>query len=96
MTVTATYEGSEIARSEHTVVVEGNHYFPAGDVKDGVLEPSATHTNCPWKGEASYYDVVVGEHRNPDAAWYYPSPKDAAKEITDHVAFWNGVSVTEG
>jgi uncharacterized protein (DUF427 family) len=96
MTVTATYEGTEIARSDRTVVVEGNHYFPAEDVVSGVLEPSATHTVCPWKGEASYYDVVVGDDRNPDAAWYYPTPKDAAKEITDRVAFWKGISVTEG
>jgi uncharacterized protein (DUF427 family) len=96
MTVTATYEGTEIARSEHTVVVEGNHYFPPGDVKDGVLQPSDTHSICPWKGEASYYDVVVGDHRNADAAWYYPAPKDAAKEIIDRVAFWKGVEVSEG
>jgi uncharacterized protein (DUF427 family) len=95
MTVTATYGGSEIARSDSTVVVEGNHYFPLGDVKDGVLVPSGTHTTCPWKGEASYYDVVVGEDRNPDAAWYYPEPKEAAKEILDRVAFWKGVEVSE-
>src|ERR1700685_1322678 len=93
MTVTAIYEGIEIARSDQTVVVEGNHYFPAEDVKDGTLQPSATHTVCPWKGEASYYDVVVGEKRNPDAAWYYPAPKDAAKEIANRVAFWKGVTV---
>jgi uncharacterized protein (DUF427 family) len=96
MSVTATYEGIEIARSDDTVVVEGNHYFPAEDVKAGVLESSATHTTCPWKGVASYYDVVVGGHRNPDAAWYYPAPKDAAKEITDRVAFWKGILVKEG
>jgi uncharacterized protein (DUF427 family) len=96
MTVTATYEGTEIARSDRTVVVEGNHYFPAEDVADGVLEPSAIHTVCPWKGEASYYDVVVGDRRNPDAAWYYPTPKEAAKEITDRVAFWKGIAVSEG
>jgi uncharacterized protein (DUF427 family) len=95
MTVTATYEGTEIARSDRTVVVEGNHYFPAEDVLAGVLVPSSTHTTCPWKGVASYYDVVVGERRNPDAAWYYPSPKEAAKEITDRVAFWKGVAVSE-
>jgi uncharacterized protein (DUF427 family) len=95
MTVTATYEGNVIARSDRTVVVEGNHYFPAEDVSEGVLEPSATHTICPWKGEASYYDVVVGSHRNADAAWYYPTPKDAAKEITDRVAFWKGIEVSE-
>jgi uncharacterized protein (DUF427 family) len=95
MTVTATYEGTEIARSDHTVVVEGNHYFPAEDVLKGVLQASDTQSLCPWKGTASYYDVVVGEHRNPDAAWDYPTPKDAAKEITDLVAFWKGVEVLE-
>jgi uncharacterized protein (DUF427 family) len=95
MTVTATYEGTEIARSDRTVVVEGNHYFPAEDVLAGILEPSDTHTICSWKGEASYYDVVVGEHRNRDAAWFYPTPKDAAKEITDRVAFWKGIAVGE-
>jgi len=96
MTVTATYEGTEIARSDRTVVVEGNHYFPVEDVLEGTLQPSDTHSVCPWKGTASYYDVVVGEKRNPDAAWYYPAPKDAAKEIADRVAFWKGVTVAEG
>jgi uncharacterized protein (DUF427 family) len=96
MTVTATYEGTEIARSDRTIVVEGNHYFPLEDVTEGVLQATDTHTTCPWKGVASYYDVVVGERRNPDAAWYYPAPKDAAKEIVDRVAFWKGVAVTEG
>ena len=95
MTVIATYEGVEIARSDRTVVVEGNHYFPAEDVAPGVLQPSGTHTTCSWKGEASYYDVVVGEHRNHDAAWFYPAPKDAAKDVTDRIAFWKGIRVTE-
>jgi uncharacterized protein (DUF427 family) len=95
MTVTATYEGIEIARSDRTVIVEGNHYFPAEDVTAGVLKASKTHTTCPWKGVASYYDVVVGEYRNPDAAWYYPTHKEAAKEITDRVAFWKGILVDE-
>jgi uncharacterized protein (DUF427 family) len=95
MTVTATYEGTEIARSDHTIVVEGNHYFPADDVRADILQPSATHSICPWKGEASYYDVVVGEHRNADAAWYYPSPKEAAQEIANRVAFWKGITVAE-
>jgi uncharacterized protein (DUF427 family) len=95
MTVIATYEGTEIARSDDTVVVEGNHYFPAHDIVDGVLQPSGSHTICSWKGEASYFDVVVGEHRNPDAAWYYTTPKDAAKEIADRVAFWRGVTVSQ-
>jgi uncharacterized protein (DUF427 family) len=95
MTVTAIYEGTEIARSDRTVVVEGNHYFPLEDVTAGVLEPTGTRTTCPWKGDASYYDVVVGDHRNADAAWYYPTPKEAAKEITDRVAFWKGVEVSQ-
>lgn len=95
MTVTATYAGTEIARSDATIVVEGNHYFPTEDVKDGVLLSSDTHTTCPWKGEASYYDVVVGDQRNADAAWYYPAPKEAAKEIIDRVAFWKGVVVAD-
>ena len=75
MTVTATYEGTEIARSDRTVVVEGNHYFPAEDVLEGTLQPSDTHSVCPWKGEASYYDVVVGEKRNPDAGVVLPGPQ---------------------
>lgn len=94
MTATATWNGSVIAKSDRTVIVEGNHYFPVEDVADGVLTPSDTHTTCPWKGIASYYDVVVGGDRNPDAAWYYPEPKEAAKEITGRVAFWKGVEVS--
>ncbi|HEY3842365.1 MAG TPA: DUF427 domain-containing protein [Acidimicrobiales bacterium] len=94
MTVTATYNGTEIARSDRTVVVEGNHYFPVEDVTEGILEPSDTHTTCPWKGEASYYDVAVKGERDADAAWYYPAPKEAAKEILDRVAFWKDVVVT--
>ncbi|HWE54579.1 MAG TPA: DUF427 domain-containing protein [Acidimicrobiales bacterium] len=93
MTATATWNGTIIAKSDRTVVVEGNHYFPVEDVADGILTPSDTHTVCPWKGTASYYDVVVGGDRNSDAAWYYPEPKDAAKEITGRVAFWKGVEV---
>jgi uncharacterized protein (DUF427 family) len=96
MTVTATYLGTEIAKSDRTVVVEGNHYFPLEDVRAGILQPSDSHTTCPWKGEASYYDVVLGDGRNADAAWYYPAPKEAAQEIIDRVAFWKGVEVTEG
>ncbi len=90
---TATWNGEVIAQSDETVVVEGNHYFPLAAVRDGVLVESDTHTVCPWKGTASYYSVVVGGETNSDAAWYYPEPKDAAKEITDHVAFWKGVTV---
>ena len=95
MTVQATWQGTVLASSDRTVVVEGNHYFPPSDVRQSHLSPSATHTTCPWKGVASYYDVVVDGVRNADAAWYYPSPKDAAVEILDHVAFWKGVEVAE-
>ena len=84
-----------MAESDDTVVVEGNHYFPEADVRTEYFEPSQTHSICPWKGEASYRSVVVDGQRNEDAAWYYPEPKDAAKEISDRVAFWNGVEVTE-
>jgi uncharacterized protein (DUF427 family) len=95
MTIRATWNGTVLAESDDTVVVEGNHYFPASDVRAEYFEPSATHTTCPWKGEASYRSVVVDGKRNDDAAWYYPAPKDAAKEITDRVAFWKGVTVEE-
>jgi uncharacterized protein (DUF427 family) len=92
---TATWNGAVIARSDATVVVEGNHYFPPDAVVAGHLEPVDRTTVCPWKGTASYYDVVVDGERNPAAAWYYPSPRDAASEIKDHVAFWNGVEVSD-
>ena len=95
MKIRATWNGAVLAESDRTVIVEGNHYFPPEDVRDEYFEPSGSHTICPWKGEASYYDVVLGERRNPDAAWYYPNPEDAAKEITDRVAFWKGVTVEE-
>ena len=96
MTVTAHWNGAEIARSDDTVVVEGNHYFPREAVNAAVLEPSATTTHCPWKGDASYHTLVVDGARNPDAAWYYADPKDAAAEIRDRIAFWKGVEVREG
>jgi uncharacterized protein (DUF427 family) len=89
----ATWNGVVLAESDHTVVVEGNHYFPHEDAHFDYLEPSSHHTVCPWKGAASYYDAVVDGERNRDAAWYYPSPSSAAAEIKDHVAFWHGVSV---
>ena len=89
----ATWKGAVLAESDDTVVVEGNHYFPAESIRREHFKESATHTTCPWKGLASYYDVVVGGEVNADAAWYYPEPKDAAKEIKDRVAFWRGVRV---
>ena len=89
----ATWKGAVLAESDDTVVVEGNHYFPADSIRREHFRESETHTVCPWKGTASYYDVIVGGDVNRDAAWYYPQPKDAAKEIKDRVAFWHGVKV---
>jgi uncharacterized protein (DUF427 family) len=89
----ATWNGTVIAESEATVVVEGNHYFPADSIKREYLEASDTHTVCPWKGTASYYSLKIGDATNRDAAWYYPEPKAAASEIKDRVAFWRGVTV---
>ncbi len=90
----ATWNGTVIAESDATIVVEGNHYFPAASLKMEHFQPSATHTVCGWKGTASYYTVEVEGEQNPDAAWYYPTPEDAAKNIAGYVAFWKGVSVT--
>jgi uncharacterized protein (DUF427 family) len=92
----AKWNGQIIARSDDTVVVEGNHYFPRDAVEDGVLEDSATTSFCPWKGTASYYSVAAGGAVNRDAAWYYPDPKEKAQHIKGRVAFWKGVEVTEG
>ena len=89
----ATWNNAVIAESNDTVVVEGNHYFPPESVNKEYFQQSNTHTICPWKGEASYYNVVVNGETNKDAAWYYPEPKEAAAEIKDRVAFWRGVKV---
>jgi len=89
----ATWKGAVLAESEECVVVEGNQYFPSGAVLREYLRPSATHTTCPWKGVASYYDVVVDGETNRDAAWYYEAPKPAAAEIRGRIAFWRGVRV---
>ena len=90
----ATWNETLIAESDDTVVVEGNHYFRDADVDPAHLRASTTHTVCPWKGTASYYDVIVGDAVNTDAAWYYPTPKDAAKQIAGRIAFWKAVKVT--
>ena len=82
-----------VAESDRTVVVEGNHYFPREAVKAEFLVPSETTSVCPWKGTASYYSLEVGDKRNADAAWFYADPKDTARHIVDHVAFWKGVIV---
>ena len=84
-----------IAESDETVVVEGNHYFPPASIAPDVLVESDTTTVCPWKGTASYYSLSVNGQENPDAAWYYPEPKDAAAQIKDHVAFWRGVTIED-
>ena len=89
----ATWKGAVLAESDDTVVVEGNHYFPADSIKREHFRESETHTVCPWKGTASYYDVVVGGEVNRDAAWYYPETKEAAKQVEGRVAFWRGVRV---
>jgi uncharacterized protein (DUF427 family) len=91
----AVWNGQVIAESDQTVVVEGNHYFPPDSVHSEYFVSSDTHTTCGWKGVASYYDVVVGELTNKDAAWYYPAPKEAAKNVEGYVAFWRGVQVTD-
>lgn len=89
----AIWNGAVIAESEDTVVVEGNHYFPPDSVNRDYLQDSQTQTTCPWKGEASYYHVMVNGELNADAAWYYPDPKSKASHIKDHLAFWHGVEV---
>lgn len=91
----AIWNGKVIAESDDTVVVEGNHYFPREAVDDTVLVDSETRTTCPWKGQASYYSLAVDGESNRDAAWYYPTPKKAAGQIEDRIAFWHGVTVTD-
>jgi uncharacterized protein (DUF427 family) len=89
----AIWNNAIIAESNETIVVEGNHYFPPSAIKSEHFQPSETHTTCGWKGQASYYNVLVNGEVNKDAAWYYPQTKDAAKNIEGYVAFWKGVKV---
>ena len=91
----AIWNGKVIAESNKTFNIENNRYFPPDSVKREYLRSSGTHTVCPWKGNASYYDVVVDGKVNEDAAWYYPEPRSAAKQIKNYVAFWNGVQIVE-
>ncbi|GAA0892225.1 DUF427 domain-containing protein [Fulvivirga kasyanovii] len=91
----AIWNGETIAESDDTIVIEGNHYFPAEAVKKEFLKKSETNTVCPWKGTASYYTLEVNDDTNKDAAWYYPEAKEAAKPIEGRVAFWKGVEVVE-
>lgn len=89
----ATWQGTVLAESDRCEVVEGNLYFPPDAINQDYFQPSDTHTTCGWKGVASYYTIVVEGQINPDAAWYYPEPKAAAKQIAGYVAFWRGVKV---
>ena len=91
----AVWEGIVLAESDKTIEVEGNQYFPAESVKKEYFKPNHHHTVCPWKGTASYYDIVVNGKTNPDAAWYYPEPNKAANQIRNYVAFWRGVDVQQ-
>jgi uncharacterized protein (DUF427 family) len=89
----AIWNGEVLAESDETIVVEGNHYFPPEAIKEEYFQENSAHTVCPWKGSANYYDVVVNGDVNGGAAWYYPAPKPAAKNIEGYVAFWRGVRV---
>lgn len=89
----ATWNGVVVAESDHTEIVEGNHYFPRDTIKSEYFTRTTHTTVCPWKGTASYYTLSVGGETNDNAAWTYENPKDAAPNIKDHVAFWRGVEV---
>lgn len=90
----ATWNGTVIAESDATIEIEGNHYFPPSSLRREFFTASETHTTCPWKGLASYFTIAVNGQTNKDAAWYYPEPKEKAKQIKDYVAFWRGVEIT--
>lgn len=91
----AIWKDTVLARSDDTVVVEGNHYFPADALNQEYFRPSDHHSVCPWKGTASYYDVVVGDEVNAQSAWYYPQRKEAAAQIAGRVAFWRGIQIVD-
>ena len=91
----AIWENVILAESNATIVVEGNHYFPPDSINKNYFKDSNTQSSCPWKGLASYYNLVVDGKVNQDAAWYYPDPKSAAGNIKNYVAFWKGVEVVE-
>ena len=91
----AIWKDTVMAESNETILIEGNHYFPPDSIIKEYFRESSTHTTCPWKGEASYYDIVFNQEVNTDSAWYYPELKEAAKQIKGYVAFWKGVEVKE-
>ena len=91
----ATWNGALIAESDDTVLVEGNHYFPESALNRDFVTFSNHKTSCPWKGQASYYSLLVNGEMNTDAAWYYAEPKSGAESIKGHVAFWKGVKIED-
>jgi uncharacterized protein (DUF427 family) len=91
----AIWNNQILAESDNTIELEGNHYFPPRSINPQNFEKSQTNTVCGWKGTASYYNIKVDGKTNPDAAWYYPEPKDAAINIKDYIAFWRGVEITK-
>ncbi len=93
--VRAIWNDTVIAESDNCEIVEENYYFPPEDVNKGYFQESDTQSTCPWKGQAHYYNIVVNEEINEDAAWYYPDPKPAAKKIKGYIAFWKGISIEE-
>jgi len=90
----ATWNNTVIAESNDTKIVENNHYFPQDSIIEEYFTPSDSHTRCPWKGQASYFNIEVEGEVNKDAAWYYPQTSHAAKPIENYVAFWKGIKVT--
>ncbi len=96
----ASWNGQIIAQSDNTILIEGNHYFPKDDVKIDFMANSDMHTTCPWKGEASYYDLHVDGEINQGSAWFYAEPKQSAIDIvgqdfSNYVAFWRGVEIRD-
>ncbi len=91
----AIWNDQTLAECDDTVVVEGNHYFSLESINEEFFEASDHQSDCPWKGTAHYYDIVVNGERNKNAAWFYPETKDAANNIKGRIAFWHGVDVSE-
>jgi len=91
----AIWKNEIVAESDTTLIVEDNHYFPFDSLNMKYFISSETTSHCPWKGDASYYSIVVNDDKNEDAAWYYQTPKSKAQEIKDHVAFWRGVEIVK-
>jgi len=91
----AIWKNTVIAESDETIVVEGNHYFPPGSIREEYFVNSDYHTHCGWKGDASYYHISIDGAENDNAAWYYPDPMDAAAHIKNYIAFWHGVEVCD-